>query len=362
VLSQRALNRALLERQLLLRRWKLPAEEAIERLVGMQAQEPMSPYLGLWSRLDGFCHEDLARLILDRRAVRIALMRSTVHLVSARDCLVLRPVVQPVLDRNLRHSAFGRGIAGMDVTALVAAGRALLDERPRTSGALGRALIERWPDRDAASLAYAIRNLAPLVQIPPRGVWGASGQAVCATAEAWLARPLGTDPSPDEMLTRYLAAFGPATVADAQAWSGLTGLRSVAERLRSRLVTYRDERGRELFDVPGAPLPGAETSAPVRFLPDFDNILLGHADRSRIIPEDAGLKGITYIGKPTVLVDGFVRGTWKITRSKAAAALVVEPSRRLSQRDAAAVTREGGRLLAFAAAGAAHDIRISQPA
>jgi hypothetical protein len=163
VLGLRALNRATLERQMLLSRRKLPAIEAIEHLVGMQAQAPNPPYIGLWTRLEGFHPDELARLITDRHAVRIALIRNTVHLVSARDCLALRPLVQSVFDRGLyANRAHRAGTEGVDIEALVVASRALLEERPRTAKELGMLLQKRWPDRDPASLARAIRHLVPL--------------------------------------------------------------------------------------------------------------------------------------------------------------------------------------------------------
>ncbi len=365
VLSVRALNRALLERQCLLRRAPLDAVTVIEHLVGMQAQVPTSPYFGLWTRVESFGHDNLARLILERRVVRIALMRSTIHLVTAGDCLLLRPLVQPVLDRDLyRNATRGPHLAGLDTAALVAAGRALLDQEPRTTAELGRMLGERWPDRDASSLAYAMRNLAPLVQVPPRGIWGAGGRTTYATAETWLGHPLDTDPSPAAMVRRYLAAFGPATVADIQKWSGLTGLRATVEQLRPHLLPFKDERGRELLDLSHAPRPDPETPAPPRFLPDFDNVLLSHDDRTRIIADDHRKRitpsnGLT---PGTFLVDGFVGGTWKMTRQRDTATLSIDPFQALPKQEQLDVIEEGDRLLAFAADDAGnHEVQITAP-
>jgi hypothetical protein len=372
-LSLRALNRALLSRQLLLRPVPMPEDgirngparaerviETIEHLVGLQAQAPFPPYYGLWSRLAGFRPDDLAELILSRQVVRIALMRGTIHLVSARDCLVLRPLVQPALDRGL--TPLSRQLAGVDTGALAAAGRALVEERPLTFSELGAALSAQWPQHPPAALAQGVRALVPLVQVPPRAVWGAAGQAAHTSAQAWLGRDLEAGPSLDRLVTRYLAAFGPASVADAQAWSGLTRLREVFGRLRPRLRVFRDEQGAELFDLPDAPRPAPDTPAPVRLVAEFDNLVLSHADRARIISEPNRQRMFTRNGifPGTVLVDGFVAGMWKITRSRAAAALTVELFGPLGPGDRDAVTGEGGRLLAFAAPEAgAHDLRFA---
>ena len=349
------LNRATLERQMLLRRRKPTALEAIEHLVGMQAQAPNPPYVGLWTRLEGFLPDELAHLIEERQAVRVALMRNTVHLVSARDCLKLRPLVQPVIERGLHANRTHRAaLEGVDTEALTAAGRELLEEGPHTAKELGELLKERWPDRDGASLARAVRHLLPLVQVPPRGVWGKSGQTTHTTAEAWLGRSLDPAASLEEMIVRYLGAFGPATVKDVQTWSGLTRLREVVERLRPRLRSFRDEHGNELFDLPDAPRPEPDTPAPPRFLPEYDNLILSHADRTRVIANDyrkaiASKNGMV---PATVLVDGFVCGTWKTERIRGKATLMIEPFEHLAKENRDALSEEGERLIRFTGAGA----------
>jgi hypothetical protein len=362
VLSVRALNRATLARQLLLRRRRQPVDEVIEHLVGMQGQAPNAPYVGLWSRIDGFRASELAALVSDRRAVRASLMRATVHLVTARDALALRPLVQPVLVRNFSGQAFNRNLAGMDLDELLAAGRELLAEAPRSRADLGPLLAQRFPGRDPTSMAYAVSYLIPLVQVPPRGIWGASGPAALAPMEDWLGRPLERDPAPDPVVLRYLGAFGPASVKDAQAWSGLTRLREVVDRLRPDLRTFRDEQGVELFDLPDAPRPDPDTPAPVVFLPEYDNLLLSHADRSRVktpgwpVPLPAGNGG----NAGTVLVDGQFRATWATARDGGRVTLTVRPFARLSPSDGAAVAAEAERLLAFTdPAAATRDVRLA---
>ena len=364
VLSQRALNRATLERQLLLRRSEMPVLDAVEHLVGLQAQVPLNPYTALWSRLTAFRPDGLADLLLDRRVVRIVVMRATIHLVSADDCLLLRPLMQPVLDGELsRHRDFAPALEGVDLDAVLAFAGPLLAEHPRTGAELRQALTHRFPEWDASALAYACRNLLACVQVPPRGVWGRATQVTSTTAEAWLGQPLRSDPSIGDVVVRYLAAFGPAAVADVTAWSRLTGMRDVVERLRPRLRVFRDERGRELFDLPDASLPDPETPAPPRFLPEYDNVLLSHADRSRFVSEEhrGRLSGVTGPIHGAVLYDGFGRGLWRLDRCRddGGATLVVNHSGRLPKSAMAALSAEGRRLLRLIAADAeTHDVRF----
>jgi len=341
VLTRRALNRALLHRQLLLRRWSLTPAKAIERLVGLQAQATNPPYLALWTRLDGFRRDQLTQLLTSRRVVRLALMRSTLHLVTADDCLALRPVLQPVQEQAFARSVHGRATQGLDLDEIAKLARELIEAEPLTNTDLSRALASRWPTRDATALLQAVRARLAIVQLPPRGVWGVGGQPTGTTAETWLGRPFAPI-SVDDLVLRYLAAFGPASVQDAQTWSGLTRLREVFDRLQLR--TFTDEAGVELFDVPTARRPHPDTPAPVRFLPEFDNSLLSHADRRRIIAPEHRPHVFTVNGliRGTVLVDGFVAATWKL----APTALTVTPLVPVADRDG--VEAEAHRLVAFA--------------
>jgi len=360
-LDLQALNRALLARQLLLARSTRSTVEAIEHLVGMQAQIPNSPYLGLWTRLDRFDPATLSRMITGRRAVRAALMRGTLHLCTARDYLSIRPLVQTVLTRGLNGN-FGRYLKGLGPQRIAEAGRRLLEKQPRGMAEISSLLQARWPDRDARTLGYAVQYLLPIVQLPPRGVWGATGPVIWATAKGWLGRPLKNPPRAlDRLVLRYLAAFGPASVMDMRSWSGIAGLREVVDRLRRRLRTFKSSEGDELFDLPDAPRPHRDTPAPPRFLPFYDNVLLGHADRSRVIPDGGGkwffpTEGLL-VG--TILVDGFLAGRWRIGQQRDRATLLIDPFVRLRKDNRTALIQEGRRLLGFAAAGAAHDIRIN---
>ncbi|MCW8101020.1 winged helix DNA-binding domain-containing protein [Streptomyces tauricus] len=344
VLSVRELNRATLARQLLLRRATLSAKDAVEHLVGLQAQNVKPPYHALAARLEGFAPQELSAAMEAREVVRIVTMRSTIHTHTADDCLTLRPLVQAARERELY--GFRKGLAGVDLDRLAAISRELVEAEPRTMKQLREALLTEWPDADPPALAIAARCRLPLVQVTPRGLWGRSGQVALTTAEHWLGRPSEPAPAPDATVLRYLAAFGPASVKDMQTWAGLTRLREAFERLRPHLVTFTDEHGAELFDLPDAPRPDADTPAPARLLPEFDNLLLSHADRSRVVSAD--YKGRTWRGNqayPTLLVDGFLAGVWRLEETGERSVLTVEPFGTLTGRRRAEVTEEAARML-----------------
>ncbi len=359
-LTDRALGRATLARQLLLERSAMDPMAAIEHLVGLQAQVPLDPYTALWSRLDGFRPEAVGRLLEERALVRIVVMRGTIHLVSAEDALVLRPLMQPVLDAELaRHGEFKDVLNALDLPSLMARLRPLVVEAGPLDPAGLRALIAaELPDLDTRAMAYACRNLLDMAQVPPRGVWGRTGQVRTTPLDAWVGRPLARHPSLDEVVMRYVAAFGPASVADAAAWCRLTGMREVVDRLRPQLRPFRDERGRELWDLPDAPRPDPDTPAPVRFLPEYDNALLSHADRSRFqavsaLAVDPPVKG-------TVLHDGLVRAVWHPdTTTGGTARLVVRTFGSLPKRAQATIAAEARRFLRFTQPDAVdHDVRV----
>jgi hypothetical protein len=364
ILGRRALNRALLDRQLLLRRAERPVSGTVEHLIGLQAQSIAPPYYGLWSRLEGFDPHELGRMLNDREAVRMTLMRGTVHLVTVRDALLLRPLVQVVIERS-HNGAFGRRMGGADIGELERAVREELDGEAHGARELGRRLVARGIGEDVEAMGNAVRAHVPLVQVPPRGVWGKSGQAKYATLESWTGGELERNPSIDEVVVRYLGAFGPASVMDMQNWSGLTKLREAFERLRPRLLTFRDEAGRELFDLPDAPRPDPGVPAPVRLLGEYDNVLLGHADRTRIIPADFPWMEMLAPGRfvSNFLVDGMLRGTWWIERDgKRSATLAMRPFGELSPAERDEVAAEAERMVEFSEPDAAErDVRFEPP-
>ena len=344
----RQLNRATLARQMLLAREKTPVVRAVERLAGLQAQLPRPPYIGLWARVAGFRAEQLTTLARERKVVRATMMRSTLHLVSTRDYEALRPALQPMLTAAM-NGVLRERAKSFDVAAVAQAARAALAERPLTFEELREVLGRAFPRADPRALGYAVRTHLPLVMVPADARWGWPAAAEFAPADAWIGRPLAAMADLGGLVLRYLAAFGPASVRDAAAWSGAGGLPAAFDALRPKLRTFRGEDGRELFDLPRAPRPPASAAVPVRFLPDYDNLLLAFSDRTRLIADEHRRRVATANLRilPTVLVDGRVAGTWSVERARGAARLAVEPFAPLSRQDRTALVAEGEALLRF---------------
>jgi len=355
VLSHRALNRAALARQYLLQRAPARAIDAIGHLAGMQSQAPLAPYVGLWTRLEDFAPQELSALTEQRHVVRVHLMRNTVHLVTAGDCLNWRPLFCPLHAAHF-SAHFHGALAAVDLDVLTEQAKRLLAERPRTRGELGKLLAERWPGADPGTLAYAATHHLALCQVPPRGIWGQNGPAAWALVESWLGAPL-RPAGVDALILRYLGAFGPASVADIQVWSGLTRLREVAERLPLR--RFRGEDGQVLYDLGDVPRPPEDMPAPPRFLPAYDNLLLSYADRSRVIPGNRPVPLPPGNGASigTFLIDGMWQGTWQIRNQT----LHIQPFTTLPHPDRDALLTEAAHLGAFLAPHAPYGIVLGKP-
>ncbi len=342
-MNDRTLNRTTLARQLLLSRSPMPVADAVGHLVGLQAQFVNAPYLGLWTRLSDFSLDDLTARLADRTVVRSSVLRGTQHLVRGDDYGWLRPLIAPSLARG-RQASFGKQTVGLDLDALVAYATELLSGRTLTRPQLGAALAERWPAYDPLVLGWSAQTLVAVVHPPPSGTWRKGGSTPFTLAADWLGeRPVVH--GAEELVRRYLAAFGPATVADVQQWSGVRGLAEVVERMS--LVSL----GNGLLDLPDMTYE-SEVAVPVRFLSDFDNLMIAYADRTRVLPDEYR-KRVCVGGAmvlATVLVDGTVRGTWKLVLGKEEATLTVTLFEKLSRVDQAEVEAEGLRLLDFAAA------------
>jgi Winged helix DNA-binding domain len=347
ILKLRDLNRATLARQMLLGREPLPVPAAIERLAGLQAQLPLPPYVGLWTRLRDFSRESLSRLIENRQVIKATLMRATLHLFTAEDYIKFRTTLQPVLDQAGAAIAKRRG-GDFDRDRLLSAARRFIGEKPRTFAEISDMATDLMPGQDVGAMRYTVRTNIPLIQVPVDGGWSYSNRPEFALAESWLGRPISPEDNLLELILRYLAAFGPASVTDAQTWLGLK-LKDAFEELRPELRTYRDEGRRELFDLPDLLLTEGDLPAPVRFLPEFDNLLLSHSNRTRVIADEyrsrVYLPGLRVAA--TILVDGFVRGAWKIEKAKTTATLVIEPFDALTKKDRDALSEEGERLVRF---------------
>jgi hypothetical protein len=346
ILTLRELNRTTLARQMLLSRTSGPTPETVSRLVGLQAQSAMAPFVGLWTRIEGLEREDVAGLIEDKTILKATMMRGTLHLVTAEDYLRFRSTLQPVLDAALAGILKGRA-DDLDVPKLLDAAEPFLEESPRSFAEITKMAEKLFPGTDPGAMRYAIRMRLPLAQVPVARGWSYPGNPRYALAESWLGKAVPPGDRFKDLVLRYLSAFGPASAADMQTWSGFGKERM--DELRAELITYRDEKGRELFDHPDLKIEDPEHPAPERFLPEFDNLLLSHANRTRVIADEHRKK--VYIPvlrvRSTILVDGFVAGTWKVEKAKGAATLVVEPFATLSKSSRNELSEEGEKLVRF---------------
>ncbi|GAA3304898.1 AlkZ family DNA glycosylase [Dactylosporangium vinaceum] len=343
-ITTRTQNRTYLRRQLLLDGGAAAGvADVVRRVVAVQAQDADAPYIGIWARSREFAHDDLTAALEDRSLVRGALLRGTQHIASGADYRWLRPLISARMGAT-GLSPFRRQLDGIDLTELAAAARDALHGTTMTRPRLAKALGERYPGRESIALAWAAQHQLALIHPPPTGTWRRRGHVHVALADEWLGAALEEPPTIERLLRRYLESCGPASIADFQNWSGLRRLRQEVEALRPQLRTYIDDSGQELFDLPELELADAELDAPVRFLPAFDNLVLSHADRSRIIasPADQAIicPGLSAV-LPTFLEDGFVAGTWEVRPGT----LELSPFRKL--RNPAAVHTEAERLLTF---------------
>ena len=336
VLTLRELNRALLERQMLLKRKRLGVQEAVERLCALQAQYSLSPYIALWSRLTGFQREQLTRALEEREVVKSTLFRITLHITSARDYPYFAAAFLPAAQEMTARVT-------PEQTAKLSRKVHAASKKPLTHEQLEALAAEEMGGR------WRTRILAPLLHLPPSGTWRFWGTPTLLGMKTWLGVDLpDREEGAKRIVERHLAAFGPATQQDLLRFAGVRvgDLRPGLEQLELR--AFRDERGRKLLDLPRAPLPDGETPAPIRFLPKWDSSILAYAppERTRILPEKFRSTVIRKNGDvlPTVLVDGFVAATWNIDRKRG---LEIEPLRRLTKAERAEIDEEGERLVEF---------------
>jgi len=346
ILKLRELTRATLARQMLLERESVPITDAVEKLVGMQAQLSSAPFVGLWTRLNDFKREDLAKLIESRKVVKATFIRATLHLVTADDYLRFRTTLQPLLTGAADSITKQRG--EFDLEKVLKAARKFIGEKPRTFAEISEMLTRLMPDVDVGAMRNSVRTHIPMVQVPISGGWSFNNKPEFTLAEEWIGRKIHTKDYLPELIKRYLAAFGPASVTDAQSWLGLK-LKDTFDKMRPELKCYRVEGRRELFDLPDIALPDEDVPAPVRFLPEFDNLLLSHSNRTRVVADEFRSK--VYLPAlrvaATIMVDGFVCGAWKIEKTRTTAALVIEAFEKLAKKDSKALAEEGERLVRF---------------
>jgi hypothetical protein len=347
-LTLRELNRATLARQILLAREALPIPAAVERLAGMQAQLSSAPFVGLWTRLTDFQRAELVKLIESRQIVKATWVRATLHLLTAADYVHFRTTLQPLLEDASAEIAKRRG-GEFDRDHVLKEARAFIGEAPRSFAEISAMLEALLPDVDVGSMRYTVRTHVPMVQVPTSSAWCYPGNPQFALADAWLGQPMDAKADFRALFFRYLAAFGPASATDMQTWSGLAKLKDAVEALKPELVVYRDEQNREVYDLPDMPIPDGDTPAPERFLPEFDNLLLSHSKRTRVLADEyrskVYLPGLRVAA--TILVDGFVRGRWTVEKKKGVAALTIEPFAALTAQNRAALNGEAERLIRF---------------
>ena len=342
-MNARELNRATLARQLLLERERVPVADAVDRLGGLQAQEPRPPFLALWSRVEGFERGELSAALHEGQVVRAMLMRATLHVVSAKQYALLRPALDDVMTRAMNGALKGRD-EGLDLGKVLPAAEKLLKKAPRTFNELRAELSAAFPKVNERALGYAVRTQLPLTMVPSDDAWAFPRDAQFALPGVKLRKP-----DLEKLVLFHLAAFGPASAADVQRWSGLQGIAPVLEGMREQLEAFKVGR-RELFDLPGAPRPGADAEAPPRFLPDFDSLVLAHDDRTRIIADEHKPKiASKNLRIPAMILwDGFAAGTWRIERKRGVATLTVTPFGKLPRAAKKTLEPEALALLAFA--------------
>lgn len=340
VLTLRALSRATLARQMLLERKKISAVEAVERLAGMQSQLVRPPFVGLWTRVQKFERAMLEGALEERSLVRATLMRGTIHLFSAKDYVALRGVIQRALDHQMK-AVLRQRTSDFDEKEVVKIAREFF-ATPRSFDEMRKAMEKAGGD--VRSRAYAARLLVPLVQM-------SDGSAKFVLADKWLGKKIPTEREGDarEIVKRYLSAFGPATIADAQTWSGIQDIGKTIEAMKGELAVFRDDKKREVFDLPKAPRPDEDADAPPRFLPEYDNLVLSHKDRRRFVADEH--RRAVYVGQlrvaPTFLVDGSIGGTWKHEKKKGKATLTMTPLVKLSKKTKDALAAEAAALVRF---------------
>ncbi len=340
VLSRRQLTAALAVRQMLVERARVSPAEAIRRLTPLQGQHNPAPFIALAARLEGFSRADLEAAITARGVVKTTIMRLTLHLAAAADYPAFAQMTRQARMRKWRET-----YAHLDEEAAAAELGAWLRE-PRTNPEIREHVRDRYDGvpEDLYSPIFFARTLLPLIQLPPAGFWGAPPMSRFVVDP----RPL---PSPVDaaalVIRRYLAAFGPAARRDVAAWSGVAQRDFAGGWEHVETVSYRDEQGRELLDLPGMPLPPASVPLPPRFLAHWDQPLLAYADRERIIPAEVRPLQLTLSGDPTVTVDGRVAASWAVRREGDAAVLEIRPHVEIARAARAAIREEAARTLRF---------------